>query len=415
MFKISTPRTLALLCGLFFMGAQLALAASGDLSLSDADLTLNRSTFLEGQTVRITANVANLSGVDLYGSVRFTANGNNISSDQPLSALANNDDAVFVDWRPVSAGEYTIVATVLPLDSSKDNPGNNRVQRTIVVGVDTDRDGIGNGSDNDDDNDGVADEEDLYPLDKNEQRDSDGDGQGDTADTDDDNDGVLDAEDAFPIDPLYSKDLDKDGLPDENDDDMDGDQLLNNEEDPLGTDPMNPDTDGDTIIDGLDPFPLDPSESKDTDGDGVGDNKDEDIDGDGSVNQSDADPQNPAPKAHVKGGSFFTIRNREVNFDASGSEDDSKILEYSWTFNDESFQGESISTRFEKAGLVNAKLTITDENGQSDSKEFKIHVIDPFVLVLLSLLLLLLIALALVAAYRYNRRALKADSKKKKS
>lgn len=49
----------------------------------------------------------------------------------------------------------------------------------------------------------------------------------------------------------------------------------------LGTDPLNPDTDGDGVIDGLDALPLDPTETVDTDGDGIGDNADPDDDGDG--------------------------------------------------------------------------------------------------------------------------------------
>jgi MYXO-CTERM domain-containing protein len=41
------------------------------------------------------------------------------------------------------------------------------------------------------------------------------------------------------------------------------------------------DSDGDGIGDIADAFPLDPTESKDSDGDGVGDNADTDTDGDG--------------------------------------------------------------------------------------------------------------------------------------
>lgn len=41
------------------------------------------------------------------------------------------------------------------------------------------------------------------------------------------------------------------------------------------------DSDGDGVADGLDAFPLDPAETKDTDGDGIGNNADLDDDGDG--------------------------------------------------------------------------------------------------------------------------------------
>ena len=50
------------------------------------------------------------------------------------------------------------------------------------------------------------------------------------------------------------------------------------------------DTDGDGIIDSLDAFPDDATESTDTDGDGIGDNTDTDIDGDGVDNLSDLSP-----------------------------------------------------------------------------------------------------------------------------
>lgn len=53
---------------------------------------------------------------------------------------------------------------------------------------------------------------------------------------------------------------------------------------------VNIDTDGDGIIDSLDAFPDDATESADTDGDGIGDNTDTDIDGDGVDNLNDPSP-----------------------------------------------------------------------------------------------------------------------------
>ncbi|MDB2434960.1 cadherin repeat domain-containing protein, partial [Luminiphilus sp.] len=61
--------------------------------------------------------------------------------------------------------------------------------------VDTDADGIGNNADTDDDGDGVEDAADAFPLDSAETTDTDGDGIGNNADTDDDNDGVPDEDD----------------------------------------------------------------------------------------------------------------------------------------------------------------------------------------------------------------------------
>ena len=86
-----------------------------------------------------------------------------------------------------------------------------------------------------------------------------------TADTDDDNDGVLDALDAFPFDATESVDTDSDGVGNSAD----------------------TDDDGDTVADVDDALPLDASESIDTDGDGIGNNADNDDDGDGVPDTAD--------------------------------------------------------------------------------------------------------------------------------
>lgn len=81
-----------------------------------------------------------------------------------------------------------------------------------------------------------------------------------------DADGAGDACDAFPLDPTETADSDGDTIGDVGDDDDDGD----------GT----PDTD--------DAFPLDPAETTDSDGDGVGDVADADDDGDGLDDAAEA-------------------------------------------------------------------------------------------------------------------------------
>ncbi|MCZ2856647.1 MAG: hypothetical protein O2U62_06105, partial [Candidatus Bathyarchaeota archaeon] len=50
------------------------------------------------------------------------------------------------------------------------------------------------------------------------------------------------------------------------------------------------DDDGDGVVDAQDAFPLDATESVDTDGDGIGNNADTDDDGDGVVDAQDAFP-----------------------------------------------------------------------------------------------------------------------------
>jgi len=119
--------------------------------------------------------------------------------------------------------------------------------------------------------------------------------------------------DAFPFDAAASVDTDGDGMPDtltgestsepplveDLDDDNDG--LLDLDEIANGTEPLNPDTDGDGYCDGSvtvgsciagDVFPLDESEWFDTDGDGTGNNADTDDDNDGldDTTESSSDP-----------------------------------------------------------------------------------------------------------------------------
>ncbi len=85
---------------------------------------------------------------------------------------------------------------------------------------------------------------------------------------DTDEDGVGDADDPFPLDATESIDTDNDGVGNNTDTDDDGDGV------------------GDTV----DPFPLDFAESVDTDGDGIGNNTDTDDDGDGVGDTNDAFP-----------------------------------------------------------------------------------------------------------------------------
>jgi len=117
------------------------------------------------------------------------------------------------------------------------------------------------------DGDGVDDEVDNCPAVANpDQTDTDGDGLGDACDDDDDADGLSDADEAvFGTDPL-DPDSDDDGM-------LDGAEVL--AADGTGCpDPLNADSDGDDLSDGaevtLDTNPCD----VDTDGDGVWDNDD---------------------------------------------------------------------------------------------------------------------------------------------
>lgn len=392
-----------------------AFAVSGDLVLYNSSVWFASEYILEGQTNRIWATVSNNSENDLLGTIRFSSQNGNIGSDQPISVLAGSTDDVFVDWTPPTYGEYTITVTVIPWDATDDNPNNNTVVKIIYVAQDTDRDGITNSQDDDMDGDGVTNDEDLFPLNSKESADTDGDGTGDNEDTDDDNDGVLDEEDAFPTDPNFSKDQDSDGIPDEQDDDLDGDGLTADEESSLGTDPNIDDTDDDGVMDGSDAFPTDPSEWNDTDSDGIGDNSDEDIDGDGVLNDDDIAPYDVTPKASTDQTIYLSSLNNEISFDASSSEDpDGNIVQYIWTFGEESLEGSMVSRSFDTRGLQIATLTVLDDAGQSDSVDVKVRIIDMRFFFFAILFTLLLVLLAFYIIYRYNREAQENKSKKKK-
>jgi hypothetical protein len=131
---------------------------------------------------------------------------------------------------------------------------------------------------------------------------------------DSDGDGLSDVDEHFfGTDPL-NPDTDGDGIIDSNDpdhvgvgSDADGDGLLDSDEEFLGTDPLNPDTDGDGIIDSEDEDSFSPEGRPDRDGDGLPDTWEEaigtnpelaDTDGDGlsdfdEVYNFGTDPLNP--------------------------------------------------------------------------------------------------------------------------
>ncbi|AWB65297.1 hypothetical protein C2869_02035 [Saccharobesus litoralis] len=94
----------------------------------------------------------------------------------------------------------------------------------------------------------------------------------DYVDNDWDNDGVVNELDAFPYDPSESVDTDGDGVGNNAD----------------------TDDDNDGVNDQQDAFPLNQDETTDTDGDGLGNNQDEDDDGDNVLDHLDIFPLNSA-------------------------------------------------------------------------------------------------------------------------
>ncbi|MCB0554124.1 MAG: hypothetical protein KDD02_11275, partial [Phaeodactylibacter sp.] len=193
--------------------------------------------------------------------------------------------------------------------------------------VDTDSDGVNDETDPantdpcvpntfagacDQDNDGLTNAEELTAGTGPSNPDSDGDGELDGAEVggdpnnplDGDNDGIIDALDSA------TADADGDGVNDEFDPantdpcipdinagpcDQDNDGLTNDKESGLGTDPTNPDTDGDGENDGLEMGP-DPNIPLDGDNDGIIDALDSSIaDADNDGVNDEFDPANNDP------------------------------------------------------------------------------------------------------------------------
>ncbi len=209
---------------------------------------------------------------DSYSSISYSTN--NI----PEFVSANNtyvgDEDVYIEaytyyWNGGS-GLYNLSIWIFTLDTDGDgfydeqeiicgsDPSDN-----LSIPSDFDADGICDALDEDDDGDGVADENDSFPNDPNETQDLDGDNIGDNSDEDDDGDGWLDTDEV----ECNTDSLDENSTPL----DTDSDNIC---------DVLDEDDDNDGVIDTEDDFPKDENETKDTDGDNIGDNNDLDDDGD---------------------------------------------------------------------------------------------------------------------------------------
>lgn len=99
--------------------------------------------------------------------------------------------------------------------------------------------------------------------------DLDNDGVPDSIDPDVDGDGVLDTADAFPLDPIEWRDFDGDGTGDSLDADDDGDGILDIDEIAQGTNPTDVDSDGDNVADAVDGICALIANGADADSDGI--------------------------------------------------------------------------------------------------------------------------------------------------
>ncbi|MEE9151444.1 MAG: fibronectin type III domain-containing protein, partial [Thermoplasmata archaeon] len=171
----------------------------------------------------------------------------NISWDTPIS---NGGSSIikYRIYRGTTSGEETFLAEVGDISYYKDSGLTNGISYYYKVSA---VNAIGEGS--------LSNEINATP-----DIDSDGDGIIDSEDDDDDNDDILDENDAFPLNPEEWLDTDSDGIGNNADTDDDNDGLSDDMELEMDTDPLNPDSDGDSHLDGEDAYPLDPNKWKES-------------------------------------------------------------------------------------------------------------------------------------------------------
>lgn len=427
--KILSPYLQGILIAILALNPNLASAeTSKDLYITSGNVYFSDESIVHDQAVRIYATISNDTDGDLLGSVQFKneTTGNAIGSDQQVSVLAGKTDTVFVDWRP-PAGEYTINITVHPWESEGDDPSNNSMQLVAAVDYDNDGDDIGDKEDPDDDNDGVSDSNDEFPYNADESIDTDGDGLGDNADVDNDNDGVKDTGDAMPQNPAESFDTDEDSVGNNTDTDDDGDGLSDEYEtsptDPETgesksvTDPLSADTDGDGLGDQEDLFPTDSTETKDTDGDGVGNTTDEDDDNDGIVDSQDAYPENHGPVVEIEQyeeidpntGEKYWVANASNSSDPDG---DKESLQFKWIGKDGKILSEEDHLRLKFPLEANLMTNLTVVDSQGETRNYAVNLMSSSgIKRAFGLGSLLLLALALIVGLKYTSKAIKAEMK----
>lgn len=220
----------------FLVFSDLAFAKT-DLSLLETDVVFSKTEVFADNDVKIYARVFNSGDTDVVGFVLFLRNNKEIADPQPISVKPNTYDDVFVKWKAVN-GDNDIEAKIIGSNPPDDNPENNStIKKSIFVDFDTDNDGVGDRNDTDIDNDGLTNKEETEKKTDPQNPDTDG-------------DRINDKIDIFPLDKNEWRDTDGDGIGDNSDADIDGDEISNEEEiQKYGTNPLNPDSDGDKILD----------------------------------------------------------------------------------------------------------------------------------------------------------------------
>lgn len=231
----------------------------------------------------------------------------------------------------------------------------------------------------DTDSDSVGDKTDNCPLFTNtNQKNTDGDSKGDVCDPDDDNDNVADGSDncSLVINTNQANN-EQDSEGDACDLDDDNDNLSDTEEVPLKTDPFNPDTDGDGLIDGeevkkIGTNPLSP----DTDGDGLTD-KEEVITYGTKPTVADTDADGLTDGEEVKKYGTKPLDN-DTDKDALLDGDEVKMTKTNPLLTDT--DGDFIPDGAEVKEYQTDPLKVdTDGDGLDDGLEVYLHKTDPLV------------------------------------
>ncbi len=173
------------------------------------------------------------------------------------------------------------------------------------------------------------------------------------------------------------------------DSDKDNDGLSNSEEEELGTDPLNPDTDGDGLLDGeeVQRWNTDPTK-RDTDGDGLMDNEEiaektdprnPDTDGDG-LNDGDEKSRGTKPLVAdtdndglVDGQEVLQFKTDPLvmDTDKDGLNDGDEVTKYKTDPSRADSDGDGLNDSDEIARGTNPMKADSDGDGLSDSEEVK--------------------------------------------
>lgn len=210
--------------------------------------------------------------------------------------------------------------------------------------------------------------------------DTDADGEPDFLDADSDNDGIADNIE-------LTVDADSDGIPDFQDADSTGAATLDNDGDGLsnlteltaGTDPSNPDTDGDGLDDGaeVNTFGTDPN-NPDTDGGGTNDGAEVAIGSDPLNNNSD-DGQD-SDSDGLSDAIEITLGTDPANTDsdADGLSDGEEVNTFATNPDLPDTDGDGLDDGFEvNTSLTDPDRVDTDSDGLDDGSEVDIYETDP--------------------------------------